>query len=349
MRNIVFRAGVVLLLGGLPLSMAIASPQAPANEAGAPNPAAVKAVAEGQELLAKRGPEDIRKAVQRFEQATSADGNFAPAFAGLAEARALLFEYPAAQEAALRAIALDDRQASAHAVLGFVRLHGEWDWAGAEAELKRALELDPQNPTTHLWSAILLEATGRSEEAVAAARRAVELAPGQAQVRAGLGYRLYWARRYDEAVAELSAALERDPKSSTAHYFIGRARVQQGRFDEARTAFVRAREISPEEANLKSAGGYLAARAGQKEEAEKVVLEMQRLTLRGLPFSSQVAGIRAALGDKEAALGWLEQAHSGHESALVWLKVDPRFDSLREEPRFVEILRRMGLATTAAR
>lgn len=341
MRNIGARAGVLLFLGILQISPAIAQPAPPASEA-------VKAYEEGQALLARRGPEDIRAAVHRFERATSADGNFAPAFAGLAEARALLYEYPAAREAAQRAIALDDRQATAHAVLGFVKLHGDWDWAGAEAELKRALELPPQNPTTHLWSAILLEATGRSDEAVAAARRAVELAPGQAQVRAGLGYRLYWARRYDEAVAELSGSLEQDPKSATAHYFIGRARVQQARFDEARAAFARAREISPDDANLKSAGGYLEAHAGRREEAEKVVLELQRLSLRGLPFASQLAGIRAALGDKTAALGWLEQAHSGREGALVWLKVDPRFDPLREEPRFVEVLQRMGLAAAPA-
>lgn len=343
MRNLISRAGVVLLLGGLPLPMAFASPQAPASEAGAPGPAAVKAVAEGRELLAKRSPEDIRAAVGRFEKAVSADGGYAPGFAGLAEARALLFEYPAAREAALRAIELDDRQATAHAVLGFVKLHADWDWAGAKAELERALELEPGNPTTHLWSAIVLEATGRADEAVAAARRAVELAPGQAQTRAGLGYRLYWARRYDEAVQELEASLKQDPKSSTAHYFIGRARVQQGRFDEARSAFAQAREISPEDANLKSAAAYLEARAGRREASEKLLLELQRLALRGLPFSSQVAGIRAALGDKEAALGWLEQAHSEHEAALVWIKIDPRFDPLREEPRFKEILERMKL------
>ena len=347
MRNIAFRAGVALLLGGLPLQMALASPQAPANEAGAPGSAAAKAVAEGQALLAKRSPEDIRAALRQFERATAADANFAPAYAGLAEARALTFEYPGAREAALRAVELDDGQATAHAVLGFVKLHADWDWAGAEAELKRALELDPRNPTAHLWSAILWEATGRTAEAVAAARRAVELAPGQAQVRAGLGYRLYWARRYDEAVAELTASLEQDPESSTAHYFIGRARVQQGRFDEARTAFARAREVSSEDANLKSATAYLEARAGRREASEKILLELQRLSLRGLPFSSQVAGIRAALGDKDAALGWLEQAHSGHEAALVWIKVDPRFDPLRGEPRFVEILQRMGLAPAA--
>ena len=347
MRNLATYAGLALLLLGLQTSTAIASPAAPAPPARPSAGTAAEAVAEGQKLLARREPDDIRAALRKFEQATAADASSAPAFAGLAEASALLYDYPRAKEAALRAVALDDGLANAHAVLGFVRLHGDWDWAGAETELRRALELDPKNATTHLWSAILLEATGRSDEAITAARRAVELTPAQAQVRAGLGFRLYWARRYDEAVTELNAALELDPRLETAWYFIGRARVQQGRFDDARAAFARAKELSPKDANLTSAVGYLEALAGRRQQAEDVLLELERLALRGLPFSSQVAGLRAALGNKQAALGWLERAHSNREGALVWLKIDPRFDSLRSEPRFAEVLQRMGLAATA--
>ena len=347
MRHMISPRSLVLLLIACGLWAAAASP-ASSTQPNTPPTAAAEAVTEGQKLLARREPDDIRAALRKFEQATAADAGSAPAFSGLAEASALLYDYPRAKEAALRAVALDDRLANAHAVLGFVRLHGDWDWAGAEAELRRALELDPKNATTHLWSAILLEATGRSDEAVAAARRAVELAPGQSQIRAGLGYRLYWARRYDEAVAELNAALELDPKLETAWYFIGRARVQQGRFDDARAAFARAKELSPKDANLTSAVAYLEVLAGRREQAENILLEIERLALRGLPFSSQVAGIQAALGDKQAALGWLERARSNHEGALVWLKIDPRFDSLRGEPRFAETLQRMGLSGAAS-
>jgi tetratricopeptide (TPR) repeat protein len=286
----------------------------------------------------------VRAALRDFQKAVTADDRYAPAFAGLAEAHALLYEYPKAREAALRALALDENLAAAHAVLGFVRLHGEWDWSGAESELRRALELDPQRATPHVWMAIVLEATGRSEQAVAEARKAVELAPREAAVRAGLGYRLFWARRYEEAVTELTAALELDPKLETAHYFIGRVRVQQGRFDDAREAFARAKQIAPKDANLDSARALLEAKAGRRQEAEKFLAELIRLAIRGLPYNSQVAGIRAALGDKEAALGWLELAHSNHETALVWIKIDPRFEALHGEPRFEAILKQMGLA-----
>lgn len=325
--------------------MLIAGLRLPAAAAAGPEPPtpAAEAFAKGQEHLGHRTADDLRAAIQDFQRATAADATFAPAYAGLAEAFALLFDYRGAREAALHGIGLDDHLAAAHAVLGFVKLHGDWDWAGAETELRRAVELDPQRATSHLWYAILLEVTGRSAEAVQEARKAVELQPRDAPMRAGLGYRLYWARRYDEAVTELGAALQLDPKLETAQYFIGRTRVQQGRFPEARAAFTRAQELSPKDANLKSAGAYLDALSGHRKQAEKVLSDLERLAIHGLPFSTQAAGLHAALGHKDGALEWLEHAQFHHESALLWVRIDPRFDSLRDEPRFQDLLRRMGL------
>ncbi|HEY4594509.1 MAG TPA: tetratricopeptide repeat protein [Thermoanaerobaculia bacterium] len=329
MRKIVLQAGCALLIA----MAAAAEPPTPAAEA----------FAKGQEHLGHRTAGDLRAATRDFELAINADATFAPAWAGLAEARALLFDYRGAREAALRGLVLDEHLAAAHAVLGFARLHGDWDWAGAETELRRALELDPQRATPHLWYAIVLEVTGRSAEAVQEARKAVELQPRDAPMRAGLGYRLYWARRYDEAVTELTAALALDPKLETAQYFIGRARVQQGRFPEARAAFARARELSPKDFNLKSAEAYLEILSGHRQQAEATLAEIERLAIRNLPFASQAAGLHAALGHKDAALEWLERAQFHHEGAVIWVQIDPRFDSLREEPRFKDLVRRMGL------
>jgi Tfp pilus assembly protein PilF len=334
MRNTALTAGFVLLFSPLQISPAAAQ-SSPAAEASA----------QGQERLAGRSAADLRAAVQEFERATSADARYAPAWAGLAEAHALLYDYGSARQAALQAISLDERLAAAHAVLGFVRLHADWDWTGAETELRRAVELEPGRVTPHLWYAILLEVTGRQDEAVKEARRAVEIQPKEAYVRAGLGYRLYWARRYDEAVTELTAALELDPTLGTAHYFIGRARVQQGRFEAARAAFGRARELSPKDPNLDSAMAYLAALSGKRSEAKKALSDLEHLVGRGQAFASQAAGIRAALGDKAGALASLEVALAHREGPLAWLKIDPRFDSLRGDPKLQAILRKMGLGS----
>jgi tetratricopeptide (TPR) repeat protein len=332
MRKFAFQAGCALLI--VFATVAAAEPPSPAAEA----------FAKGQEHLGHRTADDLRAATQDFERAINADATFAPAWAGLAEARALLFDYRGAREAALHGIGLDEHLAAAHAVLGFVKLHGDWDWAGAETELRRALELDPQRATPHLWYAIVLEVTGRSADAVQEARKAVELQPREAPMRAGLGYRLYWARRYDEAVTELTAALALDPKLETAQYFLGRARVQQGRYPEARAAFARARELSPKDFNLKSAEAYLDVLTGHRQQAEAVRSEIERLAIRNLPFASQAAALHAALGHKDSALEWLERAQFHHEGPMLWVRIDPRFDSLREEPRFKDLLRRMGLS-----
>ena len=330
-----------------PAVQAQTDPAAAAPETGTASAVAVEANAEGQRLLARRTSADVLAARDHFERAIAADATFAPAFAGLAEARALLFDYAGAKEAAQQALTLDDRQAAPHAVLAFVRLHNDWDWAGSEAEFKRALELDPERPMTHLWHGILLEATGRSAEAVAEAQRAVELAPDQANIRAGLGFRLFWAGRYDDAAKELEASLKMDPTLETAHYFIGRARVQKHRFDDAQAAFARARELSPKDPNLFSAQGYLDACAGRRDAARRVLTELEHLAAGDLPFASQIAAIHTGLGEKDEALEWLKRSFLAHEGALVWLKIDPRFESLRGDPRFKEILQRMGLESAA--
>ncbi len=338
--------GCALLIAGLHAFQGPAAIASASSEGKTPT-SAPEAYARGQEHLARRTAADLQTAIEDFERALDANASFAPAYAGLAEAKALLYDYPGARQAALRALELDGQLAAAHATLGFTRLHGDWDWAGAETALRRAVELDPQRATPHLWYAIVLEATGRSGEAVQEAQKAVELQPQDALTRAGLGYRLYWARRYDEAVTELSAAAQLDPTLNTAPYFIGRARVQQGRFKEAQAAFDRMRELSPTDANLKSAQAYLDALSGKRKQAGKMLTELERNAGRG-KFSSQIAGLHAALGDKTAALGWLERARENHEGALVWIKVDPRFDSLHGEPRFQKILREMGLAGSTA-
>lgn len=303
----------------------------------------------GREAMSRRGAEDLEAAREHFERSVAADPAFAPGWAGLAGAHALLSDYPSARDAALGALALDDTLAAAHAALGFARLHGEWDWPGAERDLRRALALDPGSATAHHWYAILLEILGRSDAAIASAARALELEPGSGLYELNLGYRLYWARRYPEAIARFREVLERQPGHASAHYFLGRAEAELGSFGPARAALERARNLQPGNLNVDAALAYLDARSGRRDDARRMLRELELLAERGSPLATHAAAVRAALGDAGKALAWLERAYRAHEGPLAWLAVDPRFDGLRERPELRSLLERMGLAAAADR
>ena len=248
------------------------------------SPAAKELYLEGHSLLGARTARDLRAAIEHFDRPLAADADCAPAFAGRARAHALLYEYQQAREAAL----------------GFVRLHADRDRAGAEESLRRAVGLDPEDPTAHHWLAICLEVSDRGEE----------------------------------AVDQFETTLAIEPDLASAHYFLGRARVEQREYDQAMAAYEAAAKLSPGDWNLVSARGYLHARAGRERQALAVAAELEHYIARGYPFRSQVASIYAGLGDKEQALDWLARAVETREGPLLWLAVDPRFDPLRSDPRF---------------
>lgn len=294
----------------------------------------------GELLLGKRTARDLEEALEHFGQAIAADEDCAPAFAGRARAHALLFEYPEAREAALTALALDPDLAEAHAALGFVQLQADWDREGGEKSLRRAIALDPEEPTAHHWLAICLEVSGRGDQAVAAASEALRLAPASTLYSLNLGYRLFWARRYEQAAEQFSKTLAMAPELASAHYFLGRTRVEQGKYAKAQAEFDKAEKLSPGDWNPIAARGYLFAKSGRSDEALAIAGELQRLVTRGYPFRSQIASIYTSLGDPEQALDWLDRALAAHEGPLLWLEVDPRFDPLRSDPRFAELLGR---------
>jgi serine/threonine-protein kinase len=319
--------------------------------ASAPAPAGTPAAdtLEARRLWARRTAPDLAQAEGLLRHALARDPTSAPAHSALADVLALRYDYDGARREALRALELDPDSAEAHASLGFIRLHADWDWPGSEAALGKALALDPDLPQAHLWRAIALEVVGRHGEAVAAAERALELDREAFASRAGLGYRLYWARRYDEAIRALEAALALDPDSTSARYFIARCLVQLGRHEDAAAAFALARALAPHDLNLQGAEAYARAVAGRRAEAAVTLADLAALAGRGLPLASQVAGLHAALGDPQAALRWLERAAEARETPLLWLQVDPRFDPLRAEPRFRDLVRRLGLPSPAGR
>jgi len=302
----------------------------------------------------RRTPGLLKRAVEYFQQAIEKDSGYALAWAGLADCYALYSVYsvlppreaaPKAKEAAGQALAVDETLAEAHAALGYVKTTYDWEWPSAEREFKRAIELNPNYATAHIWYAGYLEATGRLDEAVAEAKRAQEVDPLSLIVSALAGRAFYFGRRYDQAIEHLRKTIEMDPNFPRAHWFLGMAYEQVGRHEEAIAESQKALSLSEGEPELLGLLGQVYAVSGKRAEAQKVLAELKDLSRRRYVAPIDIARVYVGLGDKAQALEWLEKAYEDRSFNLAWIKVWPWLDSLRGEPRFQDLLRRMGLGS----
>jgi tetratricopeptide (TPR) repeat protein len=251
--------------------------------------------------------------------------------------------YPRARAAALRALKIDEGLAEAHASLGRVKLFYDWDWAGAETEFRRAIELKPSLSTAHHWYSICLRDQGRLDEALAEAKRALELDPLSLIINTNLGDTFFYAGQFDQAVAQHRKTLLLDAGFAAAHLYLGRALVQQGMFQDAVAEFQTARSLAKGSYAL----GDLAranALAGKKADARNLLNELSELSSRGGSLGVDIALVQLALGERDHAFENLEKAYR-ERSGLNDLKVDPRFASLHGDPRFQDLLVRLGLAS----
>src|SRR5690606_38822132 len=249
---------------------------------------------------------------------------------------------PKARDAALRALALDDSLAEAHASLAHALLFHDWDWPASERSFRHAIALDPSYPFAHHWYAMALGIVARHEEALAEIRRARELDPLSLIVNGNLAYLLYRARRYDEAVAEGENAVAMDPTFPVNRYRLGLAYQAKGLHDRAIAEFEAMRPSASDPLGW-TALAHAYAVIGRTREAEALLETL--LALRGERYVSAVflAEIEAGLGRTERALDWLERAMDERPTILLSLRVNPKFDRLRAEPRFREIERRIGI------
>lgn len=300
----------------------------------------------------KRTPSDLQKAVPFFEQAIEKDPNYALAYSGLADAYALIPVYtneqarewmPKAKEAALKALALDDSLAEAHASLGQIIDYYDYDFVTAEKELRRAIELNPNYATAHQWLAEHLSPLKRNDEAIVEIRRALELDPMSVIMNRIYGDVLMDGRRYDEAIAQYQKTLELDPQFPTAHYFLGRAYETKGMYDHAVAEYTKSQGlgvVTPEE--LKKLTEVYAKQGWKAYMQMNVDLLMQdsRRT-RFAPFV--IATFQARLGRNDEAIAWLEKAYEQRDFRMMLLSVSPEFDGLRSDPKFKELVRRIGL------
>jgi serine/threonine-protein kinase len=301
----------------------------------------------------KRSADGLKQGIEYFNRALEKDPNYAPAYSGLADCYWLLNVYnvgPATQwnvkarEAAMKALALDDTLAEAHASLASISYRYDWNWAEAEQHFKRALQLNPNYPTAHQWYSAMLAAMGRADEANAEARKAHDLEPFSLTINSDLGRHQYFARQFEQALATHRKSVEMDQRFPRAHFELGYVLMQLKKPEEAVKEFQQSLAFEKDRLEALSGLGYAYAVLGDKKQALQVVEQLNEIAKRRYLSRYHFAIIYAGLGERAQALDDLEKAAEEHFNWLVFLKVEPMFDSLRSEPRFSALLQRVRLA-----
>ncbi len=305
----------------------------------------------GRYYVGKRTPEWIRKGVEHFQQAIDLDPNYALAYSGLAEAYGFLASstggqpprdaYPLAKAAALKALELDDTLGEAHCSLGFFRLLFDWDFAAAETEFKRAIELSPNFANAYDGYGFYLKATGQHEASIEACKRAQELEPLSLFLSLSLGWAYYFARRYDEALKQSTKVLEMDPNFGFAYWHRGMVYIQQQNFTEAINAFRKAISLSGAIPTFIGYLGHASARAGKHREARQMLAQLESLSKKQYVPSYLMGMIHLGLGDLNQTLDWLEKAYEERSGVMAFMRVEPLLDQVRADSRFAELLEQM--------
>ncbi len=300
----------------------------------------------------KRTEEALRKGIEYFNRAIEHDPGYAAAYAGLSDSYALLAlrglippkeGLPRAKAAAHKALEIDDSLAEAHASLAHVKLH-DWDWPGLEEQFKRALELNPGHAIAYHWYSEYLMAMGRSDEAIERAKQAKEIDPLSSVISSTLALALYFARRYDQAIESLKQALELDPNHFALHFRLGLAYVLKGMNEEAIEAMQASVNLSGRSTETLAGLGQAYAAAGMKTETQTVLYELNELSKERYVSPYSVAKIYSVVGEKDQAFAHLEKAYEERHPDFIELKAEPLLDSLRSDPRFADLLRRVGWA-----
>jgi len=305
----------------------------------------------GRYLWNKRSTKDISQAVEYFEQAVGLDPNYAPAYVGLADSynllrtRAGLSPLAASSRIKLllhKALELDDTLAEAHASMGYFMTNFEWDLRGAEEEFRRAIELNQNCVTAHHWYSLYLRALGRSDESLAEIQSARRLDPLSPTINAGVGMLYYFARQYERALAALRAALELNPNSPVLMGNLGQVYLQMGLHAEALTEHLRLTSVYDDQ-EAWTLLGFSYAAAGRKGETRKILRRLLAASRRGYIPPFYITLLYVGLGETDAAFEWLELAYQNRDGDLITIKVDPRMDCFRSDPRFTRLLKKLGL------
>ena len=313
------------------------------------NPGAHLAYLRGRHSLEQYTQEDLTKALGYFQEAIEIDPSYAPAYAGLADAyygfsnlyMSPSVAIPKVKAAALQALALDEALAEAHVSLAITKLTYDYDYPGAETELRRAIELNPNCASAYLWYGWFLTVLGRFEEAKVKLARAQELDPLSLNIKIYVILPIYFARRYDEAAEQLQEIALTDPNYYFVHAYLGLVYEGQGEYSKAVAEFQRAVALD-DSAEPRAQLAHAYALGGRKSEARKLLAELMERAKHQYLSPYDIALIHVGLGDYPRALQWLENAVEDRSEGCIWLKVDSRLDPLRSTPRFQDLLRRMN-------
>lgn len=300
----------------------------------------------------RRTSEGIRGGINYFQQAIALDPGYALAYSGLADCYIMsgFYDYlpqaeafPQAKMAALKALEIDDELAEAHISLAAIRTFYEWDWLDAERDFKQGLKLNAQSVKGHHWYACSLTSQGRFDEGFGQMKMAQGLEPLSLIINRDVGRHYYFLRQYDQAIEQCRKTLEMDASFFLAYFYLIPAYEQKGMFEEAVEELQKAIRLSKGSAAMTALLGHVYAVSGRRDKAQKVLKELkERARLEYVP-SFYFVLIYLGLDEKEQVFKWLDKAYAERSTHLVWLKVDPIFDGLRSDPRFTELIERIGL------
>jgi DNA-binding winged helix-turn-helix (wHTH) protein/TolB-like protein/Tfp pilus assembly protein PilF len=316
------------------------------------NAEAYQAYLQGRYFWNKRNAAGLKTAVEYFQRAIKIDPNYALAYSGLADCYMRLNEsaipmaqesVPRARAAVLKALEMDDGLAEAHATLGFIKFRHDWDFAGADHEFRRSLELDANYSEAHQWYGFYLLAVGRKDEADGEMTRAQSLDTLSINFNSNLALYLFFTRQYDRSVQQCRKTLEMEPNSFLSRYALGLSYEQQGLNKEAIAEFQKAQALSADDVGTIVAIGHALVKDGGEKDARQLLRKIEDQAKESYVPPYSIAILHAGLGEKAQTLEWLERAFQDRSLRPVWLKFDPRLDFLRQDRELGELVRRVGL------
>jgi TolB-like protein/DNA-binding winged helix-turn-helix (wHTH) protein/Flp pilus assembly protein TadD len=316
------------------------------------NPEAHEAYLKGRYYWNQFTANDLKKSLPLFQEAIVKDPKYALGYSGLADYYGVSYVRfgsvsrdevcSKGEAAAIKAVELDDSLAEGHHSLASMRLFCDWDAKGAESEFKRAIQLNPSYSEAHRVYADLLVARGHTRQAISEAQRAVENDPMSGDINMLLGWVYYMSRDYEQAIRQERKTIALDPKRPSTHFVLGTAYAKEGKYDLAILEYRKFAELAGADPSTSPWVGYAYGLAGRRHDALEVLKRLNSRSVHRPVWAYGEAIIYLGLGDKKRAFAWLEKAYQAHDWGLIEMNADPRFDSLRSDPRFQDLVRRIG-------